>query len=157
MKILMMSLGKPHEPYVKMGVEDFTNRIAHYFPVDWHIIPPPKNAGSLPESELKRKEGELILNWLKKDDCLVTLEERGRMIQSEALAKLLQQKANNSTRQLVFLIGGAFGLDEEVMKRADFSWSLSPLVFPHQLVRLIIAEQLYRACTILRNEKYHHS
>ncbi len=157
MKILMVSLGKPHEPYVKTGVEDFTKRIAHYFPVDWHIIPTPKNAGSMSESELKRKEGELIFGWLKKDDCLVTLDERGRLLQSETLAKLIQEKANNSTRQLVFLIGGAFGLDEAVLKRADFSWSLSPLVFPHQLVRLIIAEQLYRACTILRNEKYHHS
>ena len=76
---------------------------------------------------------------------------------SEGLANFIQARANESTKQLVFLIGGAYGIDESVLKRADYTWSLSPLVFPHQLVRLILAEQIYRACTILRNEKYHHS
>jgi 23S rRNA (pseudouridine1915-N3)-methyltransferase len=86
----------------------------------------------------------------------VALEERGKQINSVALADLLQARANESTRQLIFLIGGAYGLDEAILQRANYKWSLSTLVFPHQLVRLILSEQVYRACTILKNEKYHH-
>lgn len=157
MKIQFWSVGKAHEPYVKNGVEDFTKRISKYYPVDWLILPAPKNAGALSEQDLKKKEGETILGNLQKDDFLIALDERGKQFTSEGLAQLLQTRANNSTRKLVFLIGGAYGIDEAVMKRADFKWSLSQLVFPHQLVRLILAEQVYRACTIIRNEKYHHS
>ena len=157
MKIFFWSIGKNNEPYIKEGVEDFTRRISRYFKVEWSIIPVPKNAGMMSEMDLKKKEGETILNWLGKDDCLVVLDERGKQFNSEGLAAFIQTRANESTKQLVFLIGGAYGIDEAVMKRADYTWSLSQLVFPHQLVRLILAEQVYRACTILRNEKYHHS
>ena len=157
MKIFFWSIGKNNEPYIKEGVEDFTRRISRYFKVEWSIIPVPKNAGMMSEMDLKKKEGETILNWLGKDDCLVVLDERGKQFNSEGLAAFIQTRANESTKQLVFLIGGAYGIDEVVMKRADYTWSLSQLVFPHQLVRLILAEQVYRACTILRNEKYHHS
>jgi 23S rRNA (pseudouridine1915-N3)-methyltransferase len=108
------------------------------------------------EMDLKKKEGEIILDWLGKDDYLVALDEKGKQFNSEGLAKFIQARANESVRQLVFLIGGAYGLDESVIKRAGHVWSLSELVFPHQLVRLILAEQVYRACTILKNEKYHH-
>ena len=157
MKIFFWSIGKNNEPYIKEGVEDFTRRISRYFKIEWSIIPVPKNAGVMSEMDLKKKEGETILNWLGKDDCLVVLDERGKQFNSEGLAAFIQTRANESTKQLVFLIGGAYGIDEAVMKRADYTWSLSQLVFPHQLVRLILAEQVYRACTILRNEKYHHS
>lgn len=157
MKISFWSIGKNHEPYVKAGVEDFTKRISKYYPVEWSIIPLPKNSGMLSEMDLKKKEGEIVLDWLQKDDYLIALDERGKQLNSEGLADFIQKRANESTRHIVFLIGGAYGLDEVVMKRANFKWSLSPLVFPHQLVRLILAEQVYRACTIIRNEKYHHS
>ena len=156
MKIILCSIGKAHETYVKVGIEDFSKRISRYFPVEWKIIPPPRNAGLLSEAELKRKEGEIILQSLAPEDYLVLLDERGKQFSSEALAAFLQQRANESVRSLVFLIGGAFGVDVSVAKRANLQWSLSQLVFPHQLVRLIIAEQIYRACTILRNEQYHH-
>jgi len=156
MKLQLWSIGKQHEAYVKMGVEDFTKRINNYFPSDWTIIPPLKNAATLSEIDLKRKEGEVILNMLQKDDYLVLLDERGKSFTSEKLAEFVQQRANESTKNVIFLIGGAFGVDEAVSKRANYKWSLSQLVFPHQLVRLILAEQVYRACTILRNEKYHH-
>lgn len=156
MKIAFWSIGKNNEPYVKEGVEDFTRRISRYFKVEWSIIPVPKNAGLLSELDLKKKEGETILDWLGKDDYLVALEERGKQISSEGLATFIQARANESTKQLVFLIGGAYGIDEAVLQRANYKWSLSQLVFPHQLVRLILAEQVYRACTILKNEKYHH-
>ncbi|MDH7462654.1 23S rRNA (pseudouridine(1915)-N(3))-methyltransferase RlmH [Chitinophagaceae bacterium 26-R-25] len=156
MKLQLWSIGKAHEAYVKMGVEDFTKRINNYFPADWTIVPPLKNAATLSEVDLKRKEGEVILNMLQKDDYLVLLDERGKSFSSEKLAEFVQQRANESTKNVIFLIGGAFGVDEAVSKRANYKWSLSQLVFPHQLVRLILAEQVYRACTILRNEKYHH-
>ena len=157
MKIQLWSIGKNHESYVKEGVEEFTRRLSKYFPVEWNLIPVPKNAGMLSEMDLKKKEGETILEWLKKEDYLVLLDERGQSFSSPQLAEFLQARANESIKTLVFLIGGAFGVDEPVVKRANAKWSLSKLVFPHQLVRLILAEQLYRACTILRNEKYHHS
>jgi 23S rRNA (pseudouridine1915-N3)-methyltransferase len=156
MKISLWSVGKPHESYIKEGTDDFTRRIGRYFPVEWNIIPPPKNAGALPEAELKKKEGDLLLQLLRPDDFLVALDENGKQLSSVALSAFLQQRATESTRHLIFLIGGAFGLDERILKRAGFTWSLSALTFPHQLVRLILAEQVYRACTILRNEKYHH-
>lgn len=108
------------------------------------------------EMDLKKKEGEIVLDWLNKEDYLVALDERGRQLNSEGLAGFIQKRSNESVKNLVFLIGGVFGLDQAVLKRADFTWSLSLLTFPHQLVRLMLAEQLYRACTILRNEKYHH-
>jgi 23S rRNA (pseudouridine1915-N3)-methyltransferase len=152
MKICLWSVGKGHEEYVKSGVEDFTKRITRYYPAEWNLIAPARQ----PANDLKKKEAALILNQLQKDDYLVALDERGRQFSSGELAEFIQIRANNSTKRLIFLIGGAYGLDETVMNRADQSWSLSRLVFPHQLVRLILAEQLYRACSILRNEKYHH-
>ncbi|MCX6293908.1 MAG: 23S rRNA (pseudouridine(1915)-N(3))-methyltransferase RlmH, partial [Sphingobacteriales bacterium] len=96
------------------------------------------------------------LNLLKKEDYLILLDERGKTLTSEGVASFIQQRANESEKQLVFLIGGAFGVSKAVFERADYVWSLSPLVFPHQLVRLILSEQIYRACSINRNEKYHH-
>ena len=156
MKLQFWSIGKNHEPYVKAGVEDFTARTVRYFKVEWNIIPVPKNAGTMSEADLKKKEGELVLEMLDRDDYLVALDEDGKQISSEGLAGLIQGRANESTRKMVFLIGGAFGLDDAVLRKAHFKWSLSKLVFPHQLVRLILAEQVYRACTILKNEKYHH-
>ncbi len=156
MKISFWSVGKNNDPYIKEGVEDFTRRISRYYKVDWNIIPQPKNAGILSEMDLKKKEGETILQLLGKDDYLVTLDERGKQLSSEGLAAFIQARANASNKQLIFLIGGAYGIDEAVLKIANYKWSLSQLVFPHQLVRLILAEQVYRACTILKNEKYHH-
>jgi 23S rRNA (pseudouridine1915-N3)-methyltransferase len=157
MKIQFWTVGKNHEPYIKAGVEEFTKRISKYYPVEWIIIPLPKNSGMLSEADLKRKEGEIILGWLQKEDYLVALDERGKQLSSEGVANFMMKRSNESIKNLVFLIGGAYGIDEAVMQRANFTWSLSQLVFPHQLVRLILAEQVYRACTINRNEKYHHS
>lgn len=156
MKVQFWSIGKANDSYVKEGIAEFTKRITKYFPVEWTIIPIPKNAGMLSEMDLKKREGETILQWLKQDDYLVALDEHGKQFSSEGLSDFLQERASASTKNLVFLIGGAFGLDAAVLKRAQLKWSLSQLTFPHQLVRLILAEQVYRACTILQNEKYHH-
>ena len=156
MHLQFWAIGKNNEPYVKAGIEEFTSRIVKYYKAEWNIIPVPKNAGMLSEMDLKKKESETILQWLGKDDYLVALDERGKQFSSKKLAAFIQARANESTKKIVFLIGGAFGLDDAVLKRANFTWSLSELTFPHQLVRLILAEQVYRACTIIRNEKYHH-
>lgn len=157
MKFQLWTIGKNHEPYIKDGVELFTKRIGNYYTTEWNIIPMPKNAASLSETDLKKKEGEIIISLLQKEDYLVLLDERGKQISSEELASFIQLRANESIKQIVFFIGGAYGVSDAVKQRANFVWSLSKLVFPHQLVRLILAEQVYRACSINRNEKYHHS
>jgi 23S rRNA (pseudouridine1915-N3)-methyltransferase len=156
MRISFWSIGKNHEEYIRPGVEEFTSRIKRYYKAEWNIIPVPKNAATLSEVDLKKKEGELILQAIDKDDYLVALDEHGKMLTSVKLASFLQERANQSTKHVIFLIGGAFGIDKAVLSRANVTMSLSNLTFPHQLVRLILAEQVYRACTINRNEKYHH-
>ena len=156
MKIHRWSVGKTHESYVKDGVEDFTKRISKYFPVEWKILAAAKQTTNSIEVDIKKNEAQNILNGLQKDDYLVLLDEKGKQISSPRVATLLEERANSSVKNLVFLIGGAFGVDEQIKTRANFIWSFSPLVFPHQLVRLMLAEQIYRACTIIRNEKYHH-
>jgi len=150
MKIQLWAIGKSHETYVKEGIEDFTNRISKYYAVEWRIFAPARQNVNSTEADIKKHEAQTILNYF------VLLDEKGRLISSPQLAAFIGQRANSSVRQLIFLIGGAFGVDEAIKLRANFTWSLSPLVFPHQLVRLMLAEQIYRACSIIRNGKYHH-
>lgn len=156
MKIVFVSVGKQHDVIVKNAIEEFSGRIKKYFSIEWQILSSAKNAASLSEIDLKKQEAISILNSITKDDYLVLLDEKGKNISSVELSEFIQQRANESTKRIIFLIGGAFGVDESVFKRANFIWSFSKLVFPHMIVRLLLAEQVYRACTILRNEKYHH-
>ena len=156
MKIALWTIGKAHENYVKEGIEEFTKRITKYHSVEWKILPPAKQTVNSIESEIKKQEAQTVLNALHRDDFLVLLDERGKQLSSIETASFIESRANAGTKHLIFLIGGAFGVDEQIKTRANFTWSLSQLVFPHQLVRLILAEQVYRACSILRNEKYHH-
>jgi 23S rRNA (pseudouridine1915-N3)-methyltransferase len=154
MKIILSSFGKQQEASTREALDDFTRRVTRYFPCEWKLHPPSKLTDP---TLIKKQEAQLFLQQLQPDDYLVLLDERGKNISSPELAELIQGRTNESRRQLVFLIGGAYGVDSSVQQRANFTWSLSKLVFPHQLVRLLLAEQVYRACTILRNEKYHHS
>ncbi len=156
MKISICAIGKHHEAYVRDGIEEFTKRISRYFPIEWNILPTPKNSGTLSEMDLKTKECESILNWMQEDDFLVALDENGKHIKSEGLAQFIQKHSIERTKNLVFVIGGAYGLDKIILTKSKYQLSLSQFTFPHQLVRLILIEQIYRACTILRNEKYHH-
>lgn len=153
MKIAICSVGKANESYIKEGVDQFTKRIGHYYPIDWFLITPSKLTEP---AQIKKAEADSIIKALAKTDILILLDEKGKMLDSPGLAKLIQQKANQSAQRIVFLIGGAYGVDQSIKERANFTWSLSELVFPHMLVRLILAEQIYRACSILANEKYHH-
>jgi 23S rRNA (pseudouridine1915-N3)-methyltransferase len=155
-KFQFINIGKPHDENLKNAIDDFTKRISNYYKVEWTIIPPVKNAASLSANSLKENEAQAILSKINADDFLVLLDETGKQLTSVELATFISQKATQSTRSLIFLIGGAFGVTDEIKQRANFIWSLSKLVFPHMIARLILAEQIYRACTILRNEKYHH-
>ena len=157
MKIYFWTIGKSHESFVKEGIELFTKRISNYYPVEWLIVPMPKNAGIMEPAILKIKEGEVLAALIAKDDYVVLLDERGKTLTSEVFSKFIEQRTVESVRNLIFIIGGAYGVSDAVIQRANFKWSLSALVFPHQLVRLILAEQVYRACSIIRNEKYHHA
>ncbi len=154
MKIEFWSVGKAHEGYVQPGVLLFTERIGYYYPVEWQLMQTKKTATDALQQ--KHLEAALITGSLKPGDYLVALDENGTMLTSRKLSRFIDDRAVESNKRLIFLIGGAFGLDPAVLALARYRWSLSALTFPHQLVRLILCEQIYRACSISRNEKYHH-
>src|ERR1044072_2210038 len=156
MKIQLWSIGKDNDPYIRDGIAVFQKRLQHYVDFELRLIPTVKQAASLCVPELKKQEAPIITDMLQPQDYLVALDEHGKMMTTLQLADFLQQRTNAGTRQLVLLIGGAFGLDPVILQRAQLKLSLSSLTFPHQLVRLILAEQLYRAYSVLHNEKYHH-
>lgn len=156
MKLIILAIGKQDEAYIKEGVDMFTGRLQHYFPTEWKIIPPLKNVASLDVPSLIKEEGKKISKELLPGDYIILLDERGKQMNSIELSGLVQKLSGEAHKRIVFIIGGAFGVDKVIVEKANIVWSLSKLVFPHMLVRLIVAEQLYRACTILKNEKYHH-
>ena len=156
MKIECWSVGKQHDSYVKEGIELFTKRTSHYYSIHWKIVPNIKNAAAFSPEQLREKEGEIILDSIKKDQVVFLLDEKGKNISSPMLGTKILKQAELGTNCLIFLIGGAHGVSDAVIRKANFVWSISELVFPHQLVRLILAEQIYRACSINNNEKYHH-
>ncbi|MEP6684136.1 MAG: 23S rRNA (pseudouridine(1915)-N(3))-methyltransferase RlmH, partial [Parafilimonas sp.] len=153
MKFQFINIGRQHDEHLKTSIDDFTKRINKYYKVEWIIIPPVKNAASLSPNDIKENEAQPLLSKIGTDDFLILLDETGKQLSSVELANFISQKAIQSTKNIIFLIGGAFGVSDTIKQRANFSWSLSKLVFPHMIVRLILAEQVYRACTILRNEK----
>lgn len=155
MKITIVAIGKKHDPKLELAILDYTKRVGHYAQFEWKLAEA-KITASMPEAQIKNAESEVLASLISKEDVVILLDETGRQLASVQLAEKLQNYMNQSTKNLTFLIGGAYGVNEDLMKRADFIWSLSDLVFPHQLVRLILAEQLYRAHTILAGEKYHH-
>jgi len=156
MKIRLIVVGKTNANYLKTGESDYEERLKHYCKFEELIIPPIKNGGKLSNKDLKIKEGELILKNIDPMDQLVLLDEKGKSFSSADFSNFLNQKLLSSTKRLVFVIGGAFGFSEEVYKRADSKISLSKMTFSHQMIRLIFKEQLYRAFTILKGQKYHH-
>jgi 23S rRNA (pseudouridine1915-N3)-methyltransferase len=156
MKILVLFVGKTDKPFMKEGIDDYLNRIKYYFPIELQIIPELKKNVNLPVELQKEKEGQLVLAHVNKGDQLVLLDEKGTEYSSVELSQWIEKKMTSSVRQIVFVIGGAYGFAESVYQRADHMISLSKLTFSHQMVRMIFAEQLYRALTIIRNEPYHH-
>lgn len=150
MKIKIITIGKKHEPWVNLGIDRFIKRLRQPFEAEFLIIPHSLKA----KAEAINQESETLLKRLKPDDYMILLDERGQNLSSPELSELL---LSNVHRQIVIIIGGAFGVNSEVRQRADKVWSLSRLVFPHQLVRLILTEQLYRAGEIAKGSPYHHS
>ena len=156
MKITLLTVGKTDKDWVKQGIDIYASRMKHYFPFSIVEIPELKNVSSLSQDQIKTKEGELILKNVKPTDDMILLDERGREFSSMEFAKALQDKISYTGKDIVFVIGGAYGFSEEVYKRAGSKMSLSRMTFSHQMVRAIFAEQIYRAFTIMRGEPYHH-
>jgi 23S rRNA (pseudouridine1915-N3)-methyltransferase len=138
------------------GIFQFQKRLKHYTPFEIVEIPNIKNAKNFSKSELLKKEGELILKQLQNTDYLLLLDDKGKSFTSVGFDKKLQNWMLSGKKRLVFMVGGPYGVSDEIYKRANEQLSLSKMTFSHQMVRLFFAEQLYRAYTILRNEPYHH-
>lgn len=155
MKTILILIGKTQNKHFVAGIKDYAERINHYMPFEIKVVPELKNTKHLSETQQKQKEGELLLKLVQPTDTLILLDERGQEYRSVEFASWLQKK-QNITRRLIFAIGGPYGFDQEVYKRADDKVSLSHMTFSHQMVRLIFTEQIYRACTILKGEPYHH-
>lgn len=151
MAVRILAVGKKHEAWVEDGIERYELRLRKPFDASWQLIPHSAREGDAAREE----ESERILSRVDRDAFLVLLDERGTNLDSLELSSRLQG-ALDQGRQLVIVIGGAYGVSERVRSRADLVWSLSKLVFPHQLVRLILAEQLYRAQEIAAGRPYHH-
>ena len=156
MKITLLTVGKTDKDWVKQGMDIYVSRLKHYIPFSITEIPELKNVSALSREQIKTKEGELILKNVKPADNLVLLDERGKEYSSVEFAKVLQDKINYEGKDIVFVIGGAYGFSEDVYRRANSRMSLSRMTFSHQMVRAIFAEQLYRAFTIIKGEPYHH-
>ncbi|MFV0553263.1 MAG: 23S rRNA (pseudouridine(1915)-N(3))-methyltransferase RlmH [Mangrovibacterium sp.] len=156
MKIKLILIGKTDKRYLQEGIEIFAKRIPHYIAFDCVIVPDLKNTKNLSQEQQKQKEGDLILAQLAAGDELVLLDEKGKEFRSLGFAQFLEHKMINSSRTLVFCIGGPYGFSPEVYARAEGKISLSKMTFSHQMVRLIFLEQLYRAMSILKGEPYHH-
>ena len=156
MKITLLTVGKTDKDWVKQGIDIYAFRMKHYFPFSIVEIPELKNASSLSQEQIKTKEGELILKNVKPADEVILLDERGREFSSMEFAKTLQDKISYTGKDIVFVIGGAYGFSEAVRQRSNSKISLSRMTFSHQMVRAIFVEQLYRAFTIMKGEPYHH-
>jgi 23S rRNA (pseudouridine1915-N3)-methyltransferase len=156
MHITLLCTGKTEESYLKEGIELYSKRISHYLPFRIIELPVQKKWASLPPPIVKAREGEQILKHLGNSDFCVLLDEKGKLFDSRSFSEFIQLKMNRSVKNLFFVVGGAWGFSEEVYHAAHMKMSLSPMTFPHQLVRLFFAEQLYRAMTIWRNESYHN-
>jgi 23S rRNA (pseudouridine1915-N3)-methyltransferase len=157
MKITLVLTGKTEIDYILKGVEEYIKRIKRYVSFEVISIPDIKNAKNLTIEQYKLKEAEIQLKYLQNFDLIILLDENGKEFTSVEFARYVESKMQISIKNMVFLVGGAYGFAAEIKKISHQSISLSKLTFPHQLVRLIFLEQLYRAFTIIHNEKYHHS
>jgi 23S rRNA (pseudouridine1915-N3)-methyltransferase len=156
MNITLLMIGSTSETFVRDGYEVFIKRLKHYIKVKEIIIPDIKERKHLNAEQIKEKEAVLILEKLALAGYSVLLDERGKEFSSTEFAGFLQKAMNAGTRELFFIIGGAYGVADSVKQKADLSVSLSRMTFTHQFIRLILAEQVYRAMTILKNEPYHN-
>ena len=155
MKTELILVGRTADKHFQAGIDDYAQRIGHYMPFSISVIPELRSTKSLSLEQQKQQEGDLILHQIQSQDTVVLLDEHGKEMRSVELARWLERK-QQTARRLVFVIGGPYGFSEAVYQRANEQLSLSRLTFSHQMVRLVFTEQLYRACTIIRGEPYHH-
>lgn len=156
MKITLLVVGKTEDKYLIEGIDKYLNRLKHYIGFNLIVIPDIKNTKNLTEAQQKSKEGELILKQISNPDIVILMDEKGKKYTSIKFADYLNKQMIGSVQHLVFVIGGPYGFDETIYKRANGSISLSDMTFSHQMVRLFFVEQLYRAFSILKGEPYHH-
>lgn len=156
MKTQVWAIGKTNEKYLQKGCAIYEQRLKHYLPFQFYILPDIRQAGKLSPDQLKKKEAEAVFKQLKPEDQLILLDKGGKTYTSEGLARQMDKWQQLSKRRLIFLIGGAYGFDESLYQRADSQLALSKMTFSHQMIRLFLLEQVYRAMTILRNEPYHN-
>jgi 23S rRNA (pseudouridine1915-N3)-methyltransferase len=154
MKIVVLVIGKTNEKYLETGIEIFLKRLKHYISFDIQEIADVK--GIQDSRILMEKEAEQFLKFIKDEDFLVLCDERGRLLTSVEMAEMISKKMTDSTKRMIFLVGGAFGVSDAIRKRSNFILSLSKMTFSHQMIRLFLTEQVYRAYTIIKNEKYHN-
>ncbi|HRG19401.1 MAG TPA: 23S rRNA (pseudouridine(1915)-N(3))-methyltransferase RlmH [Saprospiraceae bacterium] len=154
MKVVVLCIGKTNESYLRQGISIYLDRLPHYTPFEYIEMKDVKHPGNT--VKLLEMEGKSYLAQVQADDFLILLDERGKEYTSEAMALYIEKHQINSTKKLVFAIGGAFGWSEEVKLRANATLSLSKMTFSHQMIRLFLIEQLYRAFTIIKGEKYHN-
>lgn len=155
MKTILLLVGKTTNKHFTACIDDYVSRIGHYMPFELQIVPELKNTKNLSQSQQKEREGELILRQIQESDHVVLLDEHGREYRSIEFADWLQRRSQ-TTRRLLFVVGGPYGFSDAVYKRANERISLSKMTFSHQMIRLIFTEQIYRACTIIKGEPYHH-
>ena len=156
MKITLLTVGKTDKDWVRQGMDIYVSRLKHYMPFSVVEIPELKNVSALTRDQIKVREGELILKNIKPTDDLILLDERGKEYTSVELAKVIQDKISYVGKDMVYVIGGAYGFSDAVYRRANSKISLSRMTFSHQMVRAIFVEQIYRAFTIMKGEPYHH-
>lgn len=155
MKTILLLVGKTTNKHFTACIDDYVSRIGHYMPFELQTVPELKNTKNLSQSQQKEREGELILRQIQESDHVVLLDEHGREYRSIEFADWLQRRSQTA-RRLLFVVGGPYGFSDAVYKRANERISLSKMTFSHQMVRLIFTEQIYRACTIIKGEPYHH-
>ena len=156
MKMTLLTVGKTDKDWVKQGMDIYVSRLKHYIPFSVVEIPELKNVSSLTKEQIKVREGELILKNIRPADDMILLDERGKEFSSVEFAKVIQDKITYAGKDIVYVIGGAYGFSDAVYQRADSKISLSHMTFSHQMVRAIFIEQVYRAFTIMKGEPYHH-
>lgn len=156
MKIEIWSIGKESESFIEQGIQFYTKKAKPFCTMTFICIAPPKRTTAMTIEQMKKDEEKLLLSKLQPHHYLILLDERGKSFNSIEWAEQIESLQNNSVKTIVFLIGGPWGVSDAIKKKAQQIWSLSKLVFPHQLVRLLIAEQIYRSFSILNNSSYHH-
>ena len=156
MKVKLLLIGKTNKPFLVEGEKEYLKRLQHYINIERLELQDLKNQKHLTINQIKIAEGFLFLDKIKNDDYLILLDEKGVQMTSKDFSEFINNKSINSSKNIVFIIGGAFGFSDELYERSNFKMSLSKMTFSHQMVRMIFLEQLYRACTILKGEPYHH-